>query len=120
MVDRRDQSPLSLEYFSNYGIGKRGRIDNSFFVKSRWRGYLQVLGNIACFISALTLASEVTVLWQGFAVFFAIGSLQHRLFFPSMTACIFLSIPVSLKTFWSGQSLRHLSRQRLMLSESNI
>lgn len=61
---------------------KRRNLDRSYLVKSRWRGYAQVVGSIALFLAVLVLASRADAFWQYALLFFTVGCVQHRMFFP--------------------------------------
>jgi fatty acid desaturase len=72
------------------GVARR-RLDLKLVSPSRMRGYLQVIGNIGCFVALLFFASAATSPWQLVLLYLAIGFALHRLFFP-LHDCIHLSL----------------------------
>ena len=91
MADSRAPAFLTLEPSNNSETSESRLLNRSFLVKSRWRAYVQSVSNFAIFAGVLVLASRVTISWQYCAAFFAIGCLQHRLFFP-VHDCIHYSL----------------------------
>ena len=62
---------------------ERRRLDAALLQPSRFRGYLQVVGNIAVFVGLLAFAGASNSAWLLAALFVAIGFALHRLFFPT-------------------------------------
>jgi fatty acid desaturase len=76
---------------SNGVAPERRRLDRDFLTRSRIRGYASVAGNLGVFIGFLGLAANTGAIWQYVLAFFAIGCMQHRLFFPTHD-CIHYSL----------------------------
>lgn len=68
-----------------------GRLDPRLLAPSAWRGYFQVLANIAAFAAVLYLARVADAPWQWVLLYFGSGFALHRLFFP-LHDCIHYSL----------------------------
>jgi fatty acid desaturase len=85
-----------------------GRLDPRLLAPSAWRGYAQVLGNIAAFVAVLCLARVADAAWQWVVLYLASGLALHRLFFP-LHDCIHYSLfPARWQNYWWGSVLSAL------------
>ncbi|MDB5582187.1 MAG: hypothetical protein JWR80_7363 [Bradyrhizobium sp.] len=84
---------------------KRRQLDRNFLATSRWRGYVQVIGNVAVFTTVLVLASWADAYWQYAVLFFAVGCTQHRLFFPVHDCLHYSLFPTKTENVLAGTVL---------------
>jgi fatty acid desaturase len=71
--------------------GAKFQISREFLKPSRVIGYTQVCANLFLYLLALWVISRIENGWVLFLMFFLIGALLHRLFFPTHD-CIHLSL----------------------------
>ena len=66
-------------------------LDRSYLEKSRSVGYSQTIFVVLLFVAALILSAKATQLWHFLILFFVMGCIQHKIFFP-IHDCIHYSL----------------------------
>jgi fatty acid desaturase len=101
------ESPRLLRGTLYSGVERR-KLDPDLLRSSRWRGYLQVAGNIAFLFVLLVQARAVTTVWGGIALFLGIGFMLHRLFFPTHDCIHYSLFPTKIENRVCGVLLSAL------------